>query len=172
MLTKRHLQVFAAGPIDPDGPLPAPLETDPGLNAASSTVPFYPEHVLYVRPNPNGTRKMCGNCLFWKMSDAQCFLHEADIVTMMDMICGYHVFGQPFPGGDGEELTARNMDPVQPETSGLIQVPGGTSCDTCMHYYASAQTVGTCLALQDPNNPGENPVVEPLGCCTRWERKV
>lgn len=112
---------------------------------------------------------MCQNCALWLQSDQQCYIHSPDVVAAPEAVCGYHVFGRPYPGGYGEDWwEGRNIMFVTPELSGLETVPGGTSCDICIHYSPTNDSQGTCQAVTDPET-GTSATVEPLGCCTRWE---
>jgi hypothetical protein len=132
---------------------------------------FFLANALYTPPNPDGTRKQCQNCVMWVASDQQCFIHDADVVVPPDAVCGYHVYGTPQPGGLPGELVRENLQPVTPELSGLIQVPGGTSCDTCHYYTPAGRLSGLCQALHDPETPEEPAAVAALGCCARWEHE-
>ena len=124
--------------------------------------PPRPADVLYVHPNPDGSRKRCGNCLLWCRTD-QCTIHDAQIEVTQSMVCGYHVYGQPTP-----QREERGQDPVDPDISGLTIAPGdGTSCDTC-RWYEARVAGGLCRAVVDPVS-GESARVEALGCCARWE---
>lgn len=125
-----------------------------------------PDEVLYVHPNPNGTRKMCQNCVLWMPQQTQCFIHDSDVAVPEDAICGYHVFGKPIEGET--PLSRENMDPVSPELSGLERIPGGTSCDLCRYYEPQGGTQGVCHAVRGFEPEEETAVVEALGCCTRW----
>lgn len=128
--------------------------------------------VLYAPPNPDRSRKACGNCMFWMMSDEQCFLHDADVIATVDTVCGYHVYGRPTPGGEGENWTRKDIEPVLPEYSGIEQIAGGSSCDRCRWYQQEGQTSGLCLATIVEDEPDVHPPVDALGCCSRFDRLV
>lgn len=133
----------------------------PGAPAPSGPA-IFPGQALYARPNPDGTRKMCRNCVLW-LSMGECAIHDADVVATPNTICGYHVYGRPDAG-----LTRESLDPVPPELSGLEQVRGGTSCDTCTYYKPQGATGGTCGLVRDPQDPDLDFPVEALGCCNFW----
>jgi hypothetical protein len=134
-----------------------------GADAPDEAVRFHPADVLYVYPNPDGTRKNCRNCALWVEGQDQCFVHAPDVLVSGDMVCGYHVFGSPMTAPPARE----NIDYVDPDLSGLMLVPNGTSCDTCSFYERHGMTEGICGALKESDSE-ENPVVEALGCCTKW----
>jgi hypothetical protein len=145
--------------------------------AAASPVPTLPGQALYSRPNPDKTRKMCQNCIFWKAGADQCLLHDSDVMVVADSICWHHVFGQSIQdavdadnnGAWTSSINMANMEPVEPQFSGLRQVPDGVSCDGCRHYEVTGQASGTCAVLADPEEPEEHFPVEPLASCARWE---
>jgi hypothetical protein len=95
----------------------------------------------------------------------QCHIHDSGVPVPGDAICGYHVSGQPMTAGP---LSRENMDPVQPEHSGLEKVVGGTSCDLCAYYSPRGQMQGVCRAVKGFELEEENSLVQSLGCCTRW----
>jgi hypothetical protein len=104
-----------------------------------------PWGVVYTPPNPDASRKSCGNCMMWVDDD----------------VCGYHIYGEPM----AEWMGHPGMQPVQQEYSGLETVEGGTSCDSC-RYYDGDEVEGTCRAVIIP---GSLAPVQALGCCARWE---
>lgn len=122
---------------------------------------------LYAEPNPDGTTKRCENCLLWITEhQAECVIHAPEVFVGPDFICGYHVFGPPYPAreDDGEGIAF-----VDPELSGLEQVPGGTACEVCSHYDPMNITQGYCHAVDSAEEPGSPAVVAPKGCCNMWE---
>lgn len=145
---------------------------------------------LYAPPNPDHSRKQCLNCIFWlggrgpmgtEGGDGatggreECFIHDADVIVLPDMVCGYHVFGVSLGGSVG--AFRENMQPVTPELSGLEQVKGGSSCDSCRHFAGTPETPsGLCQALYETelDELGEpmHAVVQSQGCCCAWERKA
>lgn len=123
-----------------------------------------PGDVLYVEPNPDRTRKTCANCFLWRSTNQTCAIHDPSVVVVADMICGYHVYGQP----QEADLVLSSLQVVSPSNSGLEHVAGGTSCDNCKHYRPSAQTSGHCVAVADPDDQDVDVLVDALGCCARW----
>lgn len=124
-----------------------------------------PSEVLYAEPNPDNSRKACGNCLMWSQEKA-CFLHSPDLAVEGDMICGHYVFGTPAMAHDPQQLP---RFPLSPESTGLERAPGGASCDLCAHYERDNSIEGTCRAVIGAD--GESTVVSALGGCTRWVRR-
>jgi hypothetical protein len=134
--------------------------------------------LLYAPPNPDMTRKRCGNCLLW-LGDRgdqetpgreECFIHASDVVVLGNMVCGYHVFGTPM--GAGATLPPREgMQPVTAELSGLCQPEDGSSCEVCAHYRSTGRTGVCAVAYEDDvDDEGDamNAVVQPNGCCAAW----
>lgn len=129
----------------------------------------YPEpwEVLYTGPNPDGTRKKCKNCVMFATKAKECYLFSPSKTIEPDMICGYHVYGEPM-----EEFTNRlPMEYLDEETSGLETVKSGTSCDNCQAYkkHDADDGKGECSAVHVGGKPA---TVEGRGCCTRWTAKV
>lgn len=152
MRNKRQLRVWAS---DTDVPRRARLQRPtPGM-------------VLLTQPNPNGTRKSCQNCCHWMASDNQCWLMDGDIVVPAEAICGYHVFGRPQPGGNGEQTRRPDMVPVTPEDAGFDQIAGGVSCDRCAHYTKHSPEEGSCAVVVNPD-AGNDMTVHARACCTWW----
>jgi hypothetical protein len=118
--------------------------------------------VLYARPNPDQSRKCCANCFMW-VTDESCVIHERGINIPGDAVCGYHVFGEP---RDPVQVEDQGIKPVSPGLSGLIRVPGGTSCDICLFYEPVDLEAGRCYAVNAPD--GTPARVEAKGCCARW----
>lgn len=117
-----------------------------------------PGDVLFAPANADGSRKNCRNCALWFEADELCLVH-GDQRVVGDMVCGYHVFGQP------QVYAASVIHPpgMDPALTGLELIPGGTSCDLC--EYSGG---GKCRAVADPRT-GQPPWrVEPLDCCARW----
>lgn len=122
------------------------------------------DQVLYAGPNPDGSRKACGNC--WKfVTNGACCEVLGEIEPTQ--VCSLHVFGKAqvmLPIGVPTRLSAAE--------AGLIDTPAGegTCCALCRFYEAdiNGSEVGMCRALGAID--GLPPiVVEPLGCCARWE---
>lgn len=143
------------------------LELWSGRASADTPAQLTLVECLYAPPNPDRSRKACGNCLFWLPEREECFLHDASVTATADSVCGYHVFGAPMEPVPSRE----NMAPVTPELSGLEQVPDGTSCDSCAHYSGGEQS-GVCGLLWDKTDGTPVPAeVQALGCCCAWQAK-
>lgn len=121
--------------------------------------------VLYTAPNPDGTRKMCQNCMMWSYADQRCSIHRADLRIAPDDVCGYHVFGMAME----YRMDHPGMMPVDEKTSGLDTVPGGTSCDICVYYEPTGKGKGICHAVAKEKTALPPQPVEAMGCCARWE---
>lgn len=121
-----------------------------------------PDQVLYEHPNPDGSRKKCGNCVMWSGPVTQrCAILPGKRITD-DMVCGYHTAGTP----SGLSMNAR---PADPKTVGLVRTANGTSCSNCKAYQRKTATGGECQAVQSPD--GGHAKVEALGCCTMWTKR-
>lgn len=119
-----------------------------------------PWGVLYQPPNPDGSRKKCGNCVFWVRGDpGKCVIHEKSIDVYKDHICGYYVYGRP----KSEWVGLEEIEPVKPKYSGLERILGGTSCDTCKAF-----DNGSCHMVYVEGNPAK---VDAKACCARWTPK-
>lgn len=121
-----------------------------------------PWAVLYAKPNLDGSRKKCSNCVFWVV-DSRCVLHKKDLVISEDFICGYHVYGSPL--NDWKQF--KSIDPLDPDLSGLERIEGGTSCDTCKWSYEKDDK-NWCKAVMGKD--GKDAEIQPKGCCSRWEK--
>jgi hypothetical protein len=137
--------------------------------------------VLYAPPNPDMTRKRCGNCLLWLgargeeqvVDREECFIHAADVVVIADMVCGYHVFGVPM----GSDVPPREgVVSVLPEHSGLCQPEDGSACELCEHFTAGTGRTGLCNVAfeEDVDHDGDpmHAVVEVNGCCAAWRERA
>ena len=120
--------------------------------------------VLYAKPNPDDTPKMCGNCIMWSFRDQKCSIHKASLEVLYDAICGYHVFGKPMENRPEHP----GMDPVDPGLSGFDIVPGGTYCGSCIYYEDHGEGKGVCHGVAKTNGVPPQPV-DFMGCCARWE---
>lgn len=139
-----------------------------GREEAQQPVRLTLASTLYTGPNPDRTRKLCGNCVFWLgAARAECWLHDASVETTAAHVCGYHVYGAPQATA---ELRRENMQPLDPETSGLELASGGTSCDNCRSFVAEmGGASGRCQALYDLDADMEtHPIVDARGCCGAW----
>lgn len=154
-------------PIDPKKLL-AFVGRDPMASTKLPLIPARlpsPSGVLYAKPNPDGSRKMCANCAFWVHTN-QCGLHEEDREVTGDSVCGYHVPGTPSPSW----ISYPGLVPLLPELSGLERVPGGSSCNRCRYFdpdQAQPLELGRCRAVLSES--GDALVVEGLACCARYE---
>lgn len=120
--------------------------------------------VLYTPPNPDGSPKMCQNCIMWSQ-DQRCSIFPADFNVPHDGICGYHVFGQPMetrPDHPG-------MMPVDPELAGFDIIAQGTYCGSCIYYEHKSGEKGVCHAVAKEKDAKPPQPVDFMGCCARWE---
>lgn len=137
-------------------------------DARPQRVPYpRPDQVLYAGPNPDGSRKMCGNCAMFINAGA-CTIVGGPIDP--GQVCGYHVFGamrMEMPDAKPDDAATK----MAPAVAGLIDTPLGlgTSCDGCRFFDRDRDpAVGLCAAVGAPD--GMPPVVvDALGCCARWE---
>ncbi len=152
-------------PVRPDQ-LAILVEGKTGLPVGPVPLPR-PSDVLYCPPNADGTRKKCGNCALWAESDEKCLLMGTEVSVTGDMVCGYHVNGEP----QLYVSTLGGKAMVTPELAGLIRTNdgAGTSCDMCQYYDPRTDKDGLCKAVYDQGKPAK---VQPLGCCARWVREV
>jgi hypothetical protein len=125
----------------------------------------FPWGVIYSKPNPDGSRKMCMNCMMWSYQDEKCSIHRANLNVPPEAICGYHVFGEPME----KRMPHKGMDPVDEALSGFDVVRGGTSCDICIYFEPTALGKGVCHAVAQEKTGLPPQPVQPLGCCARWE---
>lgn len=126
-----------------------------------------PWGVLYTRPNPDNSRKKCENCMMWIRNLKQCEIHASNIMVTADHVCGYHVFGKPHNDRMHHDDNVA-LQPVDPATSGLELVKGGTSCDNCEYFNRIDKSKGKCKVVQID---GEHAIVDAKGCCARWDSK-
>ena len=122
-----------------------------------------PSGVLYSPPNLDGSTKRCANCSLWAETDQQCLIH-GDLAVSGDMVCGYHVYGEPQVFGS----SIIRPPGVDPALSGLISAPNGTSCGQCRFVEGPAKAP-RCAAVADPETGQPGARVHALGCCARWE---
>lgn len=144
---------------------PVPAEAMPDPVAQLPTL----VQIVYTPPNPDKTRKACSNCVQYATAARQCYIHHPEQVIQPAQVCNYHVWTpSPMP------TFPRRLPilPLTPEQSGLVSVPGGTSCDICLAYSAIDMDFGVCSAARDENIvPAVNATVETLGCCAKWTPK-
>lgn len=121
-----------------------------------------PSDVLYEPEQFNQYGKSCGNCRLWAELDERCLILPPDVPVNANMVCGYHVPGEP-----QLYLTALSgQGSVDPGLAGLIVGPqGGTSCGRCRYYVATTEADGRCRAVQ---KAGQMAPVQARGCCSRW----
>jgi hypothetical protein len=114
----------------------------------------------YALPNPDGSRKNCGNCYKFVPSVGNCFEVEGNIKK--SGMCSYHVYGSPFSAKAPPSLQVTKMDQ---KLAGYIDSAGdGTSCDTCKN-----SRDGVCIAVQENSAPAK---IEAKACCNRWSKRV
>lgn len=125
--------------------------------------------VLYAPPNPDGSKKKCGNCAFFVPEAEECMIHDGSIEVAEGMVCGYHVFGKTLSIRSSEAIRA---DPIDPKLSGLEDVSDldGTSCGSCRFFESTGRGKGVCHGVAKASGQPPQPVQE-LGCCARWERR-
>lgn len=120
--------------------------------------------VLYAKPNPDDTPKMCQSCIMWSWRDRKCSIHKKSLDVPHDAICGYHVFGKPME----TRMDHPGMDPVDPALSGFDIIPAGTYCGSCIYYEATSGDKGVCHGVAKVSGVPPQPV-DFMGCCARWE---
>ena len=125
----------------------------------------FPWGVLYAKPNPDGSRKNCVNCMMFLINKERCSIHPKDFKVVAEGDCGYHVFGEPMEKG----MPHPGIDPVDPALSGYEVVPGGSSCDICIYYEPQSETKGLCHGVANEKEGRPPQPVQALGCCGRWE---
>lgn len=122
-----------------------------------------PGGALYKHPNPDGSRKRCGNCVMFMEAENRCAIHPQDLKITESMWCGYHIFGppsgKPHPG----------VMPVTPDISGLIEVGAGAVCSGCRFYDDKGAGNGLCWGVSRPDDRRPPAPVETLGNCARYE---
>jgi hypothetical protein len=152
---RHHLEIFSEQNGE-DTTNPGPIDLPPRLHRSDA---------LYAPPNADGSRKMCANCFMYAAPKSECEIHAPDVVITHDMVCGYHVKGNP----QNAAPTRLGIQTLDPELTGLVQVPGGTGCNTCHFYYAHGSDSGVCQALYEDEPPHGHVVVQALGCCAAWK---
>lgn len=119
--------------------------------------------VLYQRPNLDGSRKACANCMMW-VTTKQCVVHGPEIAVEATNVCGHYVHGDPHTGDWADQ---RNIQYVDPEFSGLKKVPGGVVCDMCWFFDPRGPIDGVCRGARDTETD-EYAQVAAHGVCARW----
>lgn len=115
---------------------------------------------LYRPPNPDRSRKACGNCFLFLKDMGQCAIHDSGVPVSPESICGFHVYGK-----GNQAINRGNMQAVSPTSSGLRKARGA-SCDRCTYYAQNGSAEGLCSAL----GTGETKVAA-QGFCTFWTPK-
>jgi hypothetical protein len=115
-----------------------------------------PGQVLYAPPNQDGSEKACGNCYKFCRQDQRCL--EVDGPITVEMVCGYHVFGEA-----KTNWVEMGQTFVSPDLAGLVSTPA--SCGKCKHSYEADRSL-RCSAVSSP--AGGDAVIEALGCCVLW----
>jgi len=122
-----------------------------------------PWGVVYDSPNPDGSRKACGNCMMYiTEKGGLCAIHGPDVRMTPDRICGYYVYGKPME----KMMPMPGMKPVDPKFSGMNRAPGGVSCDVCIYYVKKDEEKGLCRAVQGED--GGFAEVQAMGACSRY----
>ena len=141
-----------------ESPVKASMEEREEYEEAPRPAPW---GALYVKPMESKENRHCDNCMMWSKDD-RCAIHAEDQEVKHDDICGYHVVGKPMD----KRMEHEGMEAVDPEYSGLDNVPDGTACDNCKWYEAHGENMGLCHALEAG---GTHAPVQAKGCCARWE---
>lgn len=117
--------------------------------------------LLYVGPNPDGSRKKCGNCWKWAM-DQRCLEVEGEIKE--GQVCSLHIYGKP-----QDKMVDMGQALLSRARAGLIETPEGegTSCDNCKYYQAEESL---CRRAREPDSPDPGTKVDPKGCCNGWDQ--
>jgi len=124
-----------------------------------------PSGALYRKPNPDGSRKRCGDCMMW-VREKRCLIHEKSLEVTDDLVCGFNVFGAPLdkwmehPGG---------RMPVTPEESGLRPAGPGVACASCRFYQDQGGGKGLCFGVSKESDRRPPQPVDLLGWCARYE---
>lgn len=135
-----------------------------GQNRDQAPLPM-PDGALYRHPNPDGTRKACGNCIMWVSGEGRCVIHERNQPVAADQMCGYHIFGVPME----KWMDHPGMQPVTPDISGLRWVGPGAACASCKFYRYRDENAGLCVGVSDPDTRLPGVPVASRGWCARYE---
>lgn len=114
----------------------------------------------YRRPDKLGRPAICGSCVHWMPAEELCELHADNVAAPEDAACGLHVFGTP----SGRNVP--DLQPVEPELSGLRQEPLGWRCGSCCRFAPRGARGGVCTYAA--GEQGAAPVVEADGRCMGW----
>jgi hypothetical protein len=121
----------------------------------------------YAAPNSDGSRKACSNCVHYAIADKQCGLHRKRDVILPDDWCRAHMFTAQPRQSIEDRLRA---DSLTPADSRLMRMPGGVSCDRCVHYSSASLDSGICAAVDDEY--GVPATVAMLASCARFTPPV
>jgi|FLYN01.1.fsa_nt_gi hypothetical protein len=126
-----------------------------------------PDGALYRHPNPDGSRKRCGNCIMFVASENACVIHRRDQDVLESDVCGYHVYGRPL----SEWMDHPGIAPVTPDLSGLRPAGPGVSCASCRFYQDQGAGKGLCWGVSKSDDRRPPQPVEALGWCARYEAR-
>ncbi len=138
------------------------LGASPEYDAGSAPLPT-PALGLYKHPNPDGTRKNCGNCIQWMPDVERCAIHPQDLKIDSDEWCGYHMFGPP------SGKPHKGVVPVTPDISGLKDVGAGAACGGCKFYTDQGGNSGLCSGISNPDTRKPPVQVDTYAACARYE---
>lgn len=124
-----------------------------------------PDGALYRRPNPDGSRKSCRLCIMWVSEENKCVIHPKDVEVTADMVCGFHVYGEPIK----KWMDHPGIQPVTPDLSGLQIVGAGAVCASCRFYEDGGNGAGLCWGVSKPEDRRPPQPVELMGWCSRYE---
>ena len=120
---------------------------------------------LYRHPNPDGTAKLCGNCMMFISGHDRCSIHLPDQIIEESDWCGFHIFGDPMT----ESTPHANMQALTPDISGLREAGSGIGCGSCKFYQDQGNGRGLCYGLSDSESRKPPISVETRGICARYE---
>ena len=115
--------------------------------------------VVYTPPNPDESRKYCGNCFMWS-KDEHCLIFSKDKKVVKYGVCNYHIYGK------SKDVWISGAEPLNPKLAGFLETKKGTSCDICNWYNDDS----TCSIVVDEKY--EYADVQLKGCCSRWQNKI
>lgn len=158
------------------GPVPLPTPSDVLYEPPAEPLVALRARAPHDGTKPSGrtpratgsTGKRCDNCRLWAEREDRCCLMGRDVPVEANMVCGYHVAGDPqlyvtSLSGEGR---------LDPELAGLMRAPDqGTKCENCTYYEPlGSDDDGYCRAVANAET-GCPANVEALGCCSRWRAK-
>lgn len=151
-----------------------PLPTLSDVLYEPAAIPPVSPRGAYSGSKPTGRKKhvlaivgkRCDNCRLWAEREERCCILGRNIAVPSDMVCGYHVAGDP----QVYVTSLSGEGTLTPEQAGLIAAPlNGTTCDACRYYTPSTDERGTCRATTAED--GSAAWVDAAGCCARWRSK-